>query len=275
MDDYLAGLADGFGEVRGCVEAAHILRQNAKARRFYSIPSEVSSLLAAAARNDMHNAPVAVADLPSADGVALIWNEDDEPESLLSWASHGENIDIALTSARGVVRKIQESKKPSTIKSATATLHLSAARSDLPPVVTATNDPESLVVPTFLALIHLLGAQETITTSTIPVGESAVPRTTSAGPARRDEVQVLTISPRAGLSESDGPQRTYEHRWLVRGHWRRQWYPSLGVHRLVWIAEHPSGPADRPLVQRDRVLVVRPPSRPIARPRPDDHGARP
>ncbi|WP_143545761.1 hypothetical protein [Rhodococcus sp. 14-2470-1a] len=261
LDDFIAGLALGIGEVRGCVEAAHIIRKVARTRRFYSMPSETASLLEAASENDMYGAPVAVADLPSQDGVALVWNDEDKPEFLLSWASHGENIDIALTSARYLAQKILGSKKPNAIKSATATLHLSADRSDLPPVVTNTNDPESSVVPVFLAFVHLLREQQMIDRNAVV----AEPSTTSPEPIHgaqyRDEVQVLTISPRAGLSETNVGQRVLDHQWLVRGHWRRQWFPSLGVHKLIWIAEHPSGPSDRPLVARDRVLVVKPRTR--------------
>lgn len=261
LDDFIAGLALGVGEVRGCVETAHIVRRVAKTRRFYSMPSETAGLLEAASENDMHGAPVAVADLPSQDGVALVWNDGDQPKFLLSWASHGENIDIALTPARDLTRRILESKNPKAIKSATATLHLSAERSDLPPVITKTNDPESSVVPLFLAFVHLLREQQTIE-RTVVVAEPSTALSEPTHPSQRpDEVQVLTISPRAGLSEANSGQRVFDHRWLVRGHWRHQWFPSLGVHKLIWIAEHPSGPSDRPMVVRDKVYVVKPSTR--------------
>jgi hypothetical protein len=54
-----------------------------------------------------------------------------------------------------------------------------------------------------------------------------------------------------GQSTSDG--FAHDHSWIVRGHWRRQWYRSLGPartedgafntesHRLVWIEPHVSG----------------------------------
>lgn len=261
LDDYIAGLALGVGEVRGCVEAAHIAQRVARTRRFYSMPKETASLLGAASANDMHGAPVAVADLPSHDGVTLVWDDEDEPRFLLSWASHGANIDIALTSARGLTKKISRSRNAKAIKSKTATLHLSADRSDRPPVVTKTNDPDSSVVPLFLAFVHLLREQQLIDRNAVVAEQSTTSPEPIHGAQSRDEVQVLTISPRAGLSETNAGQRVLDHRWLVRGHWRRQWFPSLGVHKLIWIAEHPSGPSDRPLVARDRVLVVKPHTR--------------
>lgn len=45
--------------------------------------------------------------------------------------------------------------------------------------------------------------------------------------------------------------------WLVRGFWRQQWYPSLGIHQPKWIAPFVKGPADRPLkVSRATVYAV-------------------
>jgi hypothetical protein len=50
--------------------------------------------------------------------------------------------------------------------------------------------------------------------------------------------------------------REWSHRWVVRGHWREQWYPSEGVHRLIWIEAFVKGPEDRPLIIKDTVFSV-------------------
>ena len=50
--------------------------------------------------------------------------------------------------------------------------------------------------------------------------------------------------------ESD---REYHHQWIVRGHWRQQWYPSREVHRPVWIAPHVKGPEGAPLLGGEKV----------------------
>lgn len=42
----------------------------------------------------------------------------------------------------------------------------------------------------------------------------------------------------------------WSHRWLVSGFWRNQWFPSLGLHRQVWIHPYIKGPADKPLEVR-------------------------
>lgn len=47
--------------------------------------------------------------------------------------------------------------------------------------------------------------------------------------------------------------REYQHRWVVRGHWRRQYYPSRGSHMPIWINPHIKGPEGAPLKTGERV----------------------
>ena len=42
----------------------------------------------------------------------------------------------------------------------------------------------------------------------------------------------------------------YQHRWMVRGHHRAQWYPSTQTHKVIWIAPHMKGPEDKPILQK-------------------------
>lgn len=53
-----------------------------------------------------------------------------------------------------------------------------------------------------------------------------------------------------GAGESE---REYRHTWIVRGHWRQQWYPARQVHRPVWIAPHVKGPEGAPLLGGEKV----------------------
>ena len=45
-------------------------------------------------------------------------------------------------------------------------------------------------------------------------------------------------------------------RWLVRGHWRMQPYPKLGLVQPKWIAPHIKGPDDKPIKHSERVFAV-------------------
>ncbi len=51
--------------------------------------------------------------------------------------------------------------------------------------------------------------------------------------------------------------REYHHRWLVSGHWRKQWYASVETHRPIWISPHIKGPAGAPLLRSEHVYTLR------------------
>lgn len=56
---------------------------------------------------------------------------------------------------------------------------------------------------------------------------------------------------------SEGDEPYYSHRFLVEGHWRRQWYPSLQEHRQIWIDTFVKGPEDGELIVKpNRAIEV-------------------
>lgn len=63
-------------------------------------------------------------------------------------------------------------------------------------------------------------------------------------------------------SESTGTGHRLDHLVVVRGHWRNQYYPSLGAatdpasHRLIWINPHLRGPEDGELIEHHKVTMV-------------------
>lgn len=86
----------------------------------------------------------------------------------------------------------------------------------------------------------------------------------ASGRKRIPDVRVVQLRPR-GVARDDGDEKTdghrvpWSHRWLVRGHWRRQWYPSRREHRPLWIAPYVKGPGDKPLRVRRTVVNVQHP----------------
>lgn len=80
------------------------------------------------------------------------------------------------------------------------------------------------------------------------------------GPLRprtpEDRSTVLVYQAARSEGGSANVRLAPDHRWKVRGHWRRQWHPSENAHKILWIDEHVSGPADRPLITVDRVRVI-------------------
>lgn len=62
--------------------------------------------------------------------------------------------------------------------------------------------------------------------------------------------------PKSSGGPGDG-DREYHHQWIVRGHWRQQWYPARQVHRPVWIAPHIKGPEGAPLLGGEKVNFLK------------------
>jgi len=72
-------------------------------------------------------------------------------------------------------------------------------------------------------------------------------------------VRVITLAGSCSNESSGDKSREWRHRWVVRGHWRKQWYPSIEDHRPVWIAPHLKGPGDAPLLGGQKVYAVKAP----------------
>lgn len=76
--------------------------------------------------------------------------------------------------------------------------------------------------------------------------------------AEVEDVKVITLrrykEPQDELRDTEGNVVEWSHRWIVDGHWRNQYYASLGLHRQIYIAPHIKGPEDRPLIVKDKVF---------------------
>lgn len=89
------------------------------------------------------------------------------------------------------------------------------------------------------------------------------PRRKRAARVHRDRTPTLHVVQlrRSGTthqraSELGGSHLDWDHRWLVRTHWRNQWYPSIQQHRPKLILEHIKGPEDKPLIIREKFFSV-------------------
>lgn len=69
-------------------------------------------------------------------------------------------------------------------------------------------------------------------------------------PVRVIELRRPKTSSGHGVSD-----REFHHQWIVKGHWRQQWYPAREVHRPVWIAPHVKGPEGAPLIGGEKVYA--------------------
>jgi hypothetical protein len=71
--------------------------------------------------------------------------------------------------------------------------------------------------------------------------------------AATDMIHVVTLRRQVRLpappSEPEGEQHPVDWscRWIVRGHWRNQWFPKTEEHRPMWILPYGKGPEEKPL----------------------------
>jgi hypothetical protein len=113
----------------------------------------------------------------------------------------------------------------------------------------------------WMACLWLLASQARVGEQTaVPVERSARRRSQRAGyPA---DVRLIDVRRQAAAASDhdDGEAHHVEwsHRWLVNPHWRQQAYgPGRSLRRPVFILPHVKGPADKPLVIKPAVNVVR------------------
>lgn len=61
-------------------------------------------------------------------------------------------------------------------------------------------------------------------------------------------IDLRSPDPEPNMPKVDGAGMDYRHRWLVRGHHRAQWYPSLNAHKVIWISPYVKGPEGAPML---------------------------
>lgn len=102
--------------------------------------------------------------------------------------------------------------------------------------------------------------QEILTTRNAELDRHARKRLLKVAPEQATDIKVVELRRRHqeshGEAHGDGVEWTCQ--WVVRGHWRQQYYPSTGERRPKWILPYVKGPEEMPLkVPRSEVFVVR------------------
>lgn len=91
----------------------------------------------------------------------------------------------------------------------------------------------------------------------VDIATPTVPRSERKRLDRRGEssdgIRVVQLRRARSDGKPGGADSPYHHQWLVRGHWRQQWYSSRNVHRPVWVAPHVKGPEGAPMLGGERV----------------------
>lgn len=91
------------------------------------------------------------------------------------------------------------------------------------------------------------------------VGEAAADRAAQKRIRRAGhepaKVRVIGLRRAKSSAEHGDGESSYQHQWIVRGHWRNHWHPKREVHRPVWIAPHVKGPEGAPMIGGEKVYA--------------------
>lgn len=70
-------------------------------------------------------------------------------------------------------------------------------------------------------------------------------------------ITLITLR-RKSVKHNEEPQKVeWSRRWIVRGHWRKQYYPKTKTYDWKYIYEYVKGPEDKPLITGRRVFDFR------------------
>ena len=236
------GIAGGAEEWVAALDAVLLIERAVAGRRFYFLREDAASELA------HHPASPSGGDAlpPSPDGVALLLapEGDETVRRFVFWT----------TASSGITRCI------ALRASAFNTLKLSKMLALANRVETWEPDTVHLREREAASFLDRFAVRRSR-----PLGQprskgSAPGGTVSGGQSSptvlRDIIVAYYSRSSSGNGETPtGRRNAPDHRWMVRGHWRRQWYPSDNTHRVIWIDEHESGATDHPLLLAERVEV--------------------
>jgi hypothetical protein len=70
------------------------------------------------------------------------------------------------------------------------------------------------------------------------------------------QIRVVHLRKRESKVMQAEHEHEWHHQWIVRGHWRRQWYPREDSHKPVYVSPYLKGDPNKPLLSRPVVYKV-------------------
>jgi hypothetical protein len=101
----------------------------------------------------------------------------------------------------------------------------------------------------FLIALFAFMASKIVVTETQHAPRATQRRLEAKGSTLPPLVRVVMLRKRAHVTGETAEHKLVEWscRWIVSGHWRNQFYPSDGTHRLKYILPYDKGPEGKPL----------------------------
>ncbi|WP_143542785.1 hypothetical protein [Rhodococcus qingshengii] len=253
-------------------------------RHAYFASEEMTALILAGSEGSAE-VGVTIADLPSPSGVAYLTQS--EGDLVLLWNTVDDLLSVQLvptTGAQDFIVNQGEIREGwgyrfgdyKYLPIPTAEAELSSPESDSPPTLQNIGGytpgmPDDApdwsrkgiyqgwsseqILAVFLSFTHMLRQGALVDSSTIRTAKSSL-----SGRRRQPGlVTFLSYRSRSGAratGDDGAPSRVYSHRWTVRGHWKRQWYPSEQRHHPIWISTYIAGPEGAPIKTSDKVTLL-------------------
>lgn len=262
--------ASGGPDIRSQVKAMTLTLEHAE---LHYIGEEFTGLVAAAA-STLPPTPLAESDLPSPVGLAYFAaplpndRTGDDARYIALWATLA---DVRAVLVWWLVDAASSWAMTYDLSDGATPLPLSDALAVMPPymlsdyaflplnsdavaqVADASPGSHPWLTHHLLATWHMQRQRITVERTTGPE-RAAARRLARAGSTSPTAVRVINLrGADEARAEGDVSAREYRNRWIVRGHWRQHWYPSLQDRRPVWIAPHVKGPDGAPLLVGEKV----------------------
>lgn len=117
------------------------------------------------------------------------------------------------------------------------------------------DDPHDTFTTRFLYAFWRLCEQRLTNIEQADVNHSA--RLTAERAGVSPEVRVVRLRQADGVPrQAPAGARDWNHRWVVKMHRVRQWYPSEGKHKVIYRGPYVKGPADKPLLGGETVRAL-------------------
>lgn len=244
-----------------------LMYSSAVGRFAYFSREEVTALVESGAVEEICKASLSLDELPSPAGIALLYRPQGQSQFMF-WASNGSFVQVAVRRVVDLQNWFAGDENTRNVNVNTLSyvnIDLSPPESDEPPRTVHdamfgncvdAHIPPKQVAATLLSFAHMLRQERLLEVDEHIHRTPGKPNKKGKRRSREDTISYVSYRARTQTGSVGESTRNYSHRWVVRGHWRHQWYPSIQRHKPIYITNYIAGPEDAPIMMRDRIRMV-------------------